>query len=86
MLLTCAGRASFIRGLEYRPNIETLRKHHETYSGPALQEWVAREYAASVAVNQSVLFRKARWAGGAVAALYAEGLFLAAAGLVILLL
>lgn len=85
-LLISAAQASRIRGLEYRPNIQALRKHSEKYPGEALDRWVANEYEESTRVNADVLVRKARWVGAAALALYLEALFLSAAAIATLLL
>ncbi|MGH2562151.1 MAG: hypothetical protein ACRDJH_24080, partial [Thermomicrobiales bacterium] len=74
------------RGARHRPHIPTLRKHSETYPGEALQRWVGAEYETSIDVNEEVLVLKARWVGAAIAALYAEGLLLAIAAVLVLLL
>lgn len=78
-LLACAARASLVRGLEYRPNITTLRDHSQTYPVGPLKRWVANEYETSCRTNAGVLVRKARWVGAATVAFYLETLCLSAA-------
>lgn len=85
-LLVCAARASLFRGMEYRPNISTLRVHSERYSGAALKRWVADEYEESISINSKVLVKKGRWVGAAALAMYFEALSLSVAAIVTLLL
>lgn len=85
-LLVYTARASLVRGLEYRPNITTLREHAATYSGSILKRWVADEHEASIQDNAVILGRKARWVGTATLALYVEAACLAIAAITTLLL
>lgn len=85
-LLVYTARASLVRGLEFRPNIATLRQHTGTYSGPVLKRWVADEHEASIQKNARILGRKARWVGVATLALYVEAVCLAVAAIATLLL
>lgn len=85
-LLVCAGRASFVHGLEYRPDIQTLREHSNSYPGRVLRRWVADEYHVSIEKNKRVLVRKARWIGRATFALYLEAISLSIAAIATLLL
>ncbi len=91
LLLTMATRVSFIRALEYRPNIAELQGHTARYrslelGGRSLEGWVADEYLASISENRGVLVTKSRWVGALTAMLFAEGLCLAIAALLTLLL
>lgn len=85
LLLVCSGRASAIRGLEFRPHLLTLSEHSQAYPGNILQQWVAQEYLASTEANGRQLARKARWVGAASVLLYIEGFFLSLAALLTLL-
>lgn len=85
VLLACAFRASTYRGLENRPNLDTLDDYSTRYRGKVLVQWVAREYVTSAELNERHLERKARWTGWAGLALYAEGLLLSIAALLTLL-
>ncbi len=84
-LLICVVTAGVIRGLEYRPDIRTLREHSETLPGAALVRWIANEYQESTERNKMALDRKSRWVGRANIALYVEGVLLAVAAFLILL-
>lgn len=86
VLLVYTVRASLVRGLEFRPNITTLRQHTETYSGPVLKRWVADEHEESIQKNAKILGRKARWVGAATLALFVEAVCLAVAAITTLLL
>jgi len=83
-LLACSFLASLIRGLEYRPNIATVKEHSEMIPGPFLQQWVSNEYLASIEANKGVLIRKARWVGAAQVALHIEAASLATAAILTL--
>jgi len=85
-LLVCAGRAGLIRGVQYRPDIKTLRNYSNQYSANVLKRWVADEYLASIDENKHVLITKARWVGAAWIALLGEAFFLSAAALTTVLL
>lgn len=91
VLLPLAARASFIRGLEYRPDIATLRKYADpaakgALDGRSLQLWIGNEYLASIEENKRILWKKARWVGGCIAMLFVESVCLAAAALATVLL
>ena len=91
LLLAFATRVSFIRGLEYRPDIATLRCYADPSSsqvreGRQLLLWVGDEYLASSLENERILSVKARWVGACIAALFGEGACLAVAALATLLL
>lgn len=83
-LLICGWRASTFRGLEYRPDLQTLDEYRHEYDGDTLLQWVATEYMESTKVNEWQLERKARWTGAANTALYAEGVFLSVAAILTL--
>lgn len=85
ILLICAWRSTAYRSLEFRPDIPTLEQYSRNYQAGVLLWWVAMEYQASIEANRDVLERKARWAGGANTALYAEALFLSLAAVLTLL-
>jgi hypothetical protein len=84
-LLVCSFLASLIRGLEFRPNIATVKEHSERITGPFLQQWVSNEHLASIEENRGVLVRKARWVGAAQLALHFEAASLATAAIVTLI-
>lgn len=86
LLLVAALFASFVRGLEYRPHIPTLKRHSQSYQGVVLTRWVADEYERSITANESVIVRKARLVGAATLALYLEALSLSFAAIATLLL
>lgn len=85
-VLVCAGLASRIRALDYRPDIHTLKVHSEEIPGVYLTQWVANEYERSIAENKSVLQQKARLVGWEALAFYAEGLLLSLAAVLTVLL
>lgn len=78
-LLAASFQISLIRGLEYRPNIATVKEHSEEITGRYLQRWVSNEHLASIEANRGVLIRKARWVGAAQIALHLEAVSLAVA-------
>jgi hypothetical protein len=78
-LLVAAARTSYIRAIEYRPNIRTLWENSQNFEGAVLRRWVAEEYAASTEINNLVLEYKARWVGRVVLLLYVEGMLISAA-------
>ncbi len=84
--LFCAYQASRQRGLEYRPNIMTLKTNSESYSGIVLKQWVANEYEASIRENTGVLRKKARWVGLELTAVSMESVVLVLAVAATLLL
>jgi hypothetical protein len=86
VVLSCAARASRIRALDYRPDIPTLKSNSEKVSGIYLKQWVANEYAASIAVNKVELGLKAKWVGVEAFAFYLEGLCLSIAAVLTVLL
>jgi len=86
LVLIFSAAASQIRGLEYRPDIATVKQNSERYEGIFLMQWIANEYEASIAENRRVLVQKARWAGAEALAFYAEGLLLSIAAAATLLL
>ncbi len=91
LLLAMASRVSFIRALEYRPNIAELQSHTTRYrslelGGRSLEGWVADEYLASISENRGVLIIKSRWVGALTAMLFSEGICLAVAALLTLVL
>lgn len=64
-LLFTSFQVSRIRGLEYRPDISTVKEHSEMITGRFLQQWVSNEHLDSIEANKNVLVRKARWVGAA---------------------
>lgn len=86
LVLVFSAAASMIRGLEYRPDISTVKQHSEAYAGIFLRQWVANEYEASIVENKKVLVAKARWVGAEALAFYLEGLCLSIAAAAALLL
>ena len=86
LVLVFSAAGSQIRGLEYRPDIATVKENSERYEGIYLKQWIANEHEASIAENRRVLVQKARWVGAEALAFYAEGLLLsiAAAGTLLL--
>lgn len=86
LMLLFALFASFVRGLEYRPHIPTLKRHSHGYQGAALKRWVADEYERSITANETAIVRKARLVGAATLALYLEALSLSVAAIATLLL
>lgn len=85
-VLVCAGFASRIRALDYRPDIPTLKAHSEEIPGIYLTQWVANEYERSITENKEVLQDKARWIGAEALAFYGEGLCLSLAAVLTVLL
>lgn len=85
VLVFCVWRASRIRVLAYRPNMQALQGNSEIASGESLRRWVAAEYVASTEFNQHHLERKGIWVGRGVTALYAEGFLLSLAAIFTLL-
>lgn len=83
-LLVFSFFTSLIRGLEYRPDIATLKQHSEEIGGDFLQQWVSNEHLASIEANKPILIRKARWVGAAQNALHIEALLLAVAAILTL--
>jgi len=81
VLVFCVWRASRIRVLSYRPNMDTLRKNSEKAAGVVLQRWVATEYVESTEFNKPNLDRKGLWVGRAITSLYFEGFLLSAAAI-----
>lgn len=86
LLLIFAILASMERGLEYRPDIPTLKRHSIAFSGDVLQRWIADEYEQSIVANKRDLIAEARWVGAATLALYLEALALSVAAIGTLLL
>lgn len=84
LLLVFSFFTSLIRGLEYRPDIATLKQHSEEIGGDFLQQWVSNEHLASIEANKPNLVRKARWVGAAQNALHVEALLLAVAAILTL--
>lgn len=84
-LLSMVWRASLIRAMDFRPDMNTLEKHSEEYEGSILRRWVAREYRKSTEANTDNLENKARWVGAANLALFAESLLLSIAAILTLL-
>jgi hypothetical protein len=85
ILIVAAPRTSYIRGIEYRPNIRRLWENSQVVEGVVLRRWVAEEYAASSEINQIVLDYKARWVGLVTLVLYIEGMMISAAAVAALL-
>lgn len=85
VLLMMAGRSSYVRGIEYRPDLRTLWRHSQEIDGAALRRWVAEEYAASGELNRVVLEYKARWVGRTTLMLYVEAILISAAAATALL-
>lgn len=81
LLLIFSYSASRIRGLQYRPDIATVKAHSEEITGRFLQQWVSNEHLASIEENKGVLVKKARRVGAAQVALHLEALSLAIAAL-----
>ena len=79
LLIIAAARTSYIRGIEYRPNIRRLWENSQAFDGIVLRRWVAEEYAASSEINNIVLDYKARWVGRVIFILYFEGILISAA-------
>lgn len=84
LLLMTAAWTSYIRGLEYRPELRTLRQHSQEVDGTVLRRWVAEEYALSGEINRIALAAKARRVGRTTLLLYAEGILISAAAAVAL--
>lgn len=85
LLIVAAARTSYIRGIEYRPNIRRLWENSQAVDGIVLRRWVAEEYAASSEINQIVLEYKARWVGRVTLVLYVEGIMISAAAVAALI-
>lgn len=85
ILIVAAARTSYIRGIEYRPNIRRLWENSQVVDGVVLRRWVAEEYAASSEINQIVLDYKARWVGRVTFVLYIEGMMISAAAVAALI-
>lgn len=85
ILLMTAAWTSYIRGLEYRPDLRTLWQHSQEVDGTVLRRWVAEEYAISGEINRLALIYKARWVGRTTLLLYAEGILISAAAAVALI-
>ena len=85
ILIIAAARTSYIRGIEYRPNIRRLHENSQAVDGVVLRRWVAEEYAASREINQIVLDYKARWVGRVTLVLYFEGIMISAAAVAALI-
>lgn len=85
ILVFCVWRASRIRVLSFRPNMQDLRENSELAQGEALRRWVANEYVASPEFNKDRLERKGIWVGRAITALYIEGFLLSIAAVSTLL-
>ena len=84
VLIIAAARTSYIRGIEYRPNIRTLWNNSQQFEGAVLRRWVAEEYAVSTEANRLVLEYKARWVGVVILLLYFEGILISAAAILAL--
>ena len=85
VLLMAAAWTSYVRGIEYRPNLRTLWQHSQDVDGAVLRRWVAEEYAISGEINRLALEYKARWVGRATLMLYLEGILISAAAAVTLI-
>lgn len=91
IVLVCALRVSFVRELNYRPDISVLAEYTETFKGQPLagqtmKEWGAREYLTSIKLNQQLLVVKGRWIGGLTTMLFIECLSLALAAILTLVI
>lgn len=91
LLILFARQANAQRLLEFRPDIATLREQAEafrnvTLGGTVLREWVASEYQASIKFNRPLLASKGQWVGRMTAMLLVEGLSLAVAAILTLVL
>ena len=85
VLLMTAAWTSYIRGIDYRPDLRTLWQHSQEVDGASLRRWVAEEYAISGEVNRIALEYKARWVGRVTLLLYAEGILISVAAAVALM-
>ena len=84
-LIIASLRASRIRGLQYRPDLPTMRNYVGSYDGKDFQQWVGLEYVRSIEDNAISLVRKARWMGYVYVFLYLETLSLSIAAILTLL-
>ena len=80
-----AAWTSYIRGIEYRPDLRVLWQHSQDIDGAALRRWVAEKLAISGEINRIVLAYKAHWVGRVTLMLYAEGILISAAAAVALI-